>query len=419
MARKPVTTEEDISFPEPETATGYPQMGNEVQEEEAPEDWQSAIIAKPDDGRTKALAMVAAQFGNFRPVRSILTKVRSVPTIFPQFDFATRVSGLPLERFIVVHGPSNMGKTTFCGGLGLSFIRRGHFCNWVDAEMTTPYTWLEGMFARFGVAIDTPLFNALRPSSYEETVESVRSSLKAITLAKRQKKIPSDTSGIFIVDSLRKLVPENILKKVADGKNGIDGMGGRAAQIKAAMNAAWLDELIPALHESGCSMVVIARESENTEKSGFFDQAWKMTGGKAIEFDSSLIARISRYGYVKQGSSDQAEVIGERHQIAIRKTKIAAKEGKHAVCFFHTSNGKVSPQGFDTSRDLLELAIQFGIVKKASSWLMYDSKRVQGENGFVHLLNNNADVFRKLESEVRDSFSEQDPLMVADTDEEG
>jgi len=377
-------------------------------EPEEEDNW-SVPVTKATNERLRQIALIAADFGSFRPAKEVLTLVRSVPTIFPQFDFATRVGGVPLARFIVIHGPSSHGKTSFAIGLAKSFLLAGHFAFLVDAEMTTPFNWVESLI---GEAADTPFFNALRPKSYEETVESVRVALNTIIKAKKAGKLDKNTSAIIVVDSLRKLVPENILKKVLKGENGVDGMGGRAAQIKAAMNAAWLDELIPLLHDSEATMVVIARESENTESKGFFDQDWKMTGGKAIEFDSSLIARICRQGYVKEGAGEQSTVIGEKHLIAIRKTKVAGKDDKVVKCFFHTSNGKLTPEGFDRGRDVIELALEFGIIQKNGSFFSFGGKRIQGVNGLVSYCHANQQYLEQMEAAVRAKFKENDPLMI-------
>ena len=65
--------------------------------------------------------VVAARFKGFQPAAEVLTKVRAVPTIFPQFDHATKVGGLPVERFMLVHGPSANGKSTMVLGLIRSF----------------------------------------------------------------------------------------------------------------------------------------------------------------------------------------------------------------------------------------------------------------------------------------------------------
>lgn len=309
------------------------------------------------------------------------------------------------KDFILTH------NTSFCMGLEASFIKRKHFANHVDAEMTTPFSWALTML---GDCANTPLFNALRPKSYEETVESVRESLKAIIKAKKAGHIPDDTACITVVDSMRKLVPENILKKILKGDNGVDGMGGRAAQIKAAMNAAWLDELIPLLCEADSSMVVIVRESENSDKSGMFDQDWKMTGGKAIEYDSSLLVRIVRASYVMD-KKEGGEVIGEKHLIAIRKTKVSAKDDKVVKAYFHTSNGKMFPEGFDKPRDVLELAKDFGIVNVKGSWLFHGQKRFQGELPMLHALHKNPGYLEELDQQCREDFKNQDPQTLENT----
>ena len=76
----------------------------------------------PSRERLSALAGVAGRFKKFRPAREVLTLVKAVPTRFPQFDHATRVGGLPIERFMLLHGPSNHGKT----GIGGQHVRGGY-----------------------------------------------------------------------------------------------------------------------------------------------------------------------------------------------------------------------------------------------------------------------------------------------------
>lgn len=369
-------------------------------------------LPPPPKRANRALAAVAARSGAFRPAREVLTSVVAVPTIFPQLDYITKVGGLPIQRFIVVHGPSGHGKTQLCLGLGLSFLKLDHFFDLVDAEFTTPDTWLDNLMSEY---LDSPLFGALRPNSYEETVEAVRMKNNAIIKAKREGELDKVSTGLFVIDSIRKLVPNNILDKIAKGEGGVDGMGGRAAQIKAAMNASWLDELIPKLYAAGTTMIAIARESENTNV-GQYDPKWKMTGGKALEFDSSLIMRIERAEWTKQGTGDDAKVIGEKHKITIRKTKVAGKEGKTAVGYFHTSNGQYEgvPEGFDRPRDVLGLATKFKIVNKQGSWFIYGSQRIQGENQFVRALHQNPQMMMDLETKVRGCFTKYEPEEASD-----
>lgn len=394
----------------------------EVVVEEAP---LSSLVEPRKNERLSGLAAVALRFKAWKPAREVLTKVEAVPTIFPQFDRGTRVGGLPLARFTVVHGPSNNGKTVFTTGLGLSFLQRDHFFGLVDAENTTPIDWLEKLMGGYE---DHPGFHAMRPSSYEETVDGVRSFLTQIGEAREKGEIPKETTGLVVVDSIRKLVPQNILAKIlkagAEGEKGsIDGMGGRAAQIKAALNAAWLDEVTMLLHQTNTSMIVIARETDdpnadaNDKKWG---NDWHITGGKALIFDSSLIIRITRQSWVKAGSGDDdKQTIGERHKARIWKTKVGQKDDKHTDCFFHTSNGKLVPEGYDRARDVLELAKKYEVVKAPKgAWLSWNSNRWQGENAAVRKLTEEPAKLAELEAEVRARFSPDEDIAVEGEEEE-
>lgn len=354
-----------------------------------------------------ALLEFMSKTDGFAPARPVLRRVRAVPTIFPYYDWATGVMGHPLERVALVHGPSSHGKTLFCHGLGLSFLMRDHFYKLIDAEMTTPITWLETLM---GTYADHPQFVATRPDTYEKTVDEVRSFAEGVGEMKAKGIVPPETGGLIVVDSIKKLVPKRLMEKIdkagADGDGGIDGMSGRAAMYKAALNSQWMDELVPLMHETGCTMVLIGRENENTEKKNKYDADWKLTGGKAIFFDSSLVIRITRAAWNKEGSGEDAETVGEKHRAMIYKTKIAGKDDKTVSAFFNSSNGRIVPEGFDRPRDVFQLAEQFGLIEKSGAWYNYAGERLgQGETNVVKSLHGNPDLVNQLDEKVRALFA--------------
>jgi hypothetical protein len=324
---------------------------------------------KPKEpSRLEQLASVAGQFKGWQPGREVLTAVRSVPTIFPQFDIATRVRGYPIQRVVLAHGPSNHGKTVFMMGLGKSFLQHGHFYFHVDAEFTTPEPWVQ---ENLGALADHPGFMGLRPESYEETAECVRDAANRLRMLRDKKQIPEDTSALFGIDSLQKLVPKDFfakLNKASKEDKNIDPLKGRGGMFMAALNTAWMRELIPMLYHCNAGILLIARESQNVD-GGMFEKDYKVNGGNAVYYDSSLVCRITRDGYVERGSDDNKEVIGERHRIQIAKTKVGHKDAKVTNCYFHTSNGKLIPAGFDTARDVVELALHAGVLTKAKGQL--------------------------------------------------
>lgn len=364
------------------------------------------------DQRLAALAEVANELDGWEQGRDVLTPVRSVPTIFPQFDIATRVAGLPIQRVLMVHGPSNHGKTVFMLGLGRSFLEREHFYFHIDAEFTTPEPWVVEMLRSYS---SYPTFRALRPSGYEDTAEKVRNACNTIVAAREAGRIPRDTTALFGLDSLQKLVPKGFMERLLK-EGGIDPAKGRGGMLQAALNSSWMKELVPLMYHANAGIVLLSRESENTE-GGMFDPKYKVTGGRAPYYDSSLVCRITRNGWIKMGSGDNEKVIGERHLVQIMKTKVGHKDAKVTRCFFHTSNGQHIPAGFDTARDVLDMALDAKVVTKAKGARIVDKEtgEVYGQmNAAVKVLTEQPETLRDLWGRTLAVASPVEEVAVAD-----
>lgn len=354
-----------------------------------------------------AYASVAGKLKDWRPATEVLTKVQAVPTIMPQYDVATRVMGHPISRFVRLHGPSSEGKTTFSIGLMLSFLRAGHFAGFADAERTTPPEWLAELMGEY---LHHPAFNALPVTSYEHTVDAVRAYCETIAESRAKGEIPEETTGLIVIDSIRKLMPKKLLSellKKGTKDKGVDGFGGRAAQVKAALNAAWVDELVPLLADTRMAMVVIARETEDPDADLWSPVDYKVGGGKALYYDSSLDLRVLR-SYLTD-KEDRKIIYGERHRIEVHKTKVGRKEQRIPVANFHTING-IEPgtvPGFDRARDVLELAVEHEVVRLSGSSYTYDGKRLgQGELKALAGLRADSDLLSAIELAARNKAAE-------------
>jgi recombination protein RecA len=185
------------------------------------------------------------------------------------------------------------------------------------------------------------------------------------------------------------------------------------------MNAAWMDEVIPLLARSGVAMVAIAREMEDPDADQWAKKAgwgFKIGGGGALFYDASLVVRVERHRYVEEakGKDDGDEfvkrrVYGERHRVTIHKTKIAGREDKKVVCYWHASNGVLVLEGFDRARDLLDLGQRFGVVERAGSWFSYGGTKLgQGEDRAVVNLSGDEPMMDVIEAAIREKFSERE-----------
>lgn len=360
-------------------------------------------------GRRKALAAVAAKLAGFRPAHDVLVRVRAVKTVFPWLNLVSRVGGWPTARFTLVHGKSSHGKTEFAHGVGASFLQADGLYALVDAEQTTPFDWTETLLGPD--LARSPGFVAMRPASYEETRGEVRRFCDTFAEAREGGEIEPETPALIVLDSIRKLVPAKIwdeLTKEAEGKakrsrngqaqpRGIDGMGGRAAQIKAALNAAWLDELVPLLAQTDVAMLCIARQTLDD------DGNVKVGGGGALVYDSSMVVEVERDSLVTDGGEGaSALVYGERHAVVVRKSKVAGRAEKWPTAFYHSSNGRLVPAGFDRPRDLLDMAVEHGVADKAGGgWISLDGEKLgQGMNNVVKRLHADPALLARLEAAV-------------------
>lgn len=372
--------------------------------------------------RLDAMADVARSFGDdWRKPVEALERVSAVPTIWPQLDWKLRIGGWPIQRIGLVHGPSAHGKSVFVLGLGRSFLRADHFFGLCDAEQTTPIDFVRKLL---GDLVDHPGFSAQRPRSYERAVDSVRVFADAIVAGREKGKIGPDTYGLIGVDSIRKLVPDGLLSKIhkqGAQKVGVDGAAGRAGQMRAALNGQWLDELVPLLAHSKIGLVFVARESENPNADPWALK-YRVGGGTALVFDASLRLRVELSGYVREGSGDEARVIGERHKVVVHKSKVAGRDGRTTEFVFHTSNGIASPEGFDLPRDLVWMATEIGLIERqAGGWLEWSStgERWHGENQAVKALHANPQTAELLERECREVAARDLEGRLEDGEQEG
>lgn len=350
------------------------------------------------------------RFNGFQPPKGwkkgseAFDRIKSVRTIFLDYNRATRVGGHPVRRIATIHGESHGGKTAFALGLLKSFIDAGHLGGYIDAEHATSEEFLEELLGKF---VQQPNFLGQRPKSYEAAIDATDAFLK---VASGFVKKDPDFCSALLVDTINKLVPSRELASVT--KAGAAELAkGHLGRSRAAQNQAWLDHLVPRLGEPNCALILIAQEREVAVKHGW-EQDFRLKGGGALFFDSSLVARVfkSRPIRIKQDEKS-SPIVGFRHKIRIRKSKVGHMDGNYTDCHFHLSNGALEgvPPGFDLGRDAIEVGLAMGVVSSSSSWLTWKGlggKRMRrnGRNAAVKFLAAEPDQYAHLFGRVSDAI---------------
>lgn len=308
-------------------------------------------------------------------------------------------------------------------GLGRSFLERDHFFDFVDAERATDAKWLRTLM---GPTYEHPGFTTpAKIGHYEDVRAHARRWADAIGNA-REKAPPElkDMTGLMLVDSINRLMPKSLWDELskatkaddedgkkkkgrfAKAKTGIDGMGGRAGQIKAAFNAAWLGELVPLCADTRTTVVIIARETREDGDGFMADDIITVNGGRALLYDSSLWLRVvDQMVWAKKGDDAKGELVGFKHAIEIRRSKVGARREKIPEAYYHTSNGATSPEGFDRARDVLELALELGVVELSGAYYSLEGEVLgQGKEKALEHARGDRSVLELMEASCRAKF---------------
>ena len=319
-----------------------------------------------------AIAQIEKQYGKGSVMKlgdnSANMNVETVPTGSLSLDIALGLGGLPKGRIIEVYGPESSGKTTVALHCVAEVQKRGGIAGFIDAEHA-----LDPVYARnIGVDIDNLYIS--QPDCGEQALEITETMVR------------SGAVDIVVVDSVAALVP----------KAEIDGdMGDSHVGLQARLMSQALRKLTAVISKSNCIVIFI---NQLREKVGvMFGNRETTTGGRALKFYSSVRLDVRRTESLKQGG----EIVGNHVRVKVVKNKIAPpfREAEFDIMF---------GQGISREGDVLDLAVNAGIVNKSGAWYAYEGDKIgQGRENAKNYIHENPAFFDMLEAKVRDFYFTQ------------
>ena len=319
-----------------------------------------------------AIAQIEKQYGKGSVMKlgdnSANMNVETVPTGSLSLDIALGLGGLPKGRIIEVYGPESSGKTTVALHCVAEVQKRGGIAGFIDAEHA-----LDPVYARnIGVDIDNLYIS--QPDCGEQALEITETMVR------------SGAVDIVVVDSVAALVP----------KAEIDGdMGDSHVGLQARLMSQALRKLTAVISKSNCIVIFI---NQLREKVGvMFGNPETTTGGRALKFYSSVRLDVRRTESLKQGG----EIVGNHVRVKVVKNKIAPpfREAEFDIMF---------GQGISREGDVLDLAVNAGIVNKSGAWYAYEGDKIgQGRENAKTYIHENPAFFDMLEAKVRDFYFTQ------------
>lgn len=339
---------------------------------------EKAILSeKPTatEGKLKALGLaqeqINKQFGDGAIRRLGDTKTVDVELVSSgslSLDLALG-GGYPRGRVLEIYGPESSGKTTLALHAIAEMQKKGGTAAFIDAEHA-----LDPAYAR-KLGVDTDNLLVSQPDNGEQALDI------AETLVR------SNAVDIVVIDSVAALVPQAEI----DGDMGDSHMG-----LQARLMSQALRKLTGIISKSKTTVIFI---NQIRMKIGvMFGNPETTTGGNALKFYASIRLDIRRIGQIKSGE----EIIGNRTKVKVVKNKIAPP-------FRIAEFDIMYNEGISKTGDVLDLAVQHGVVGKSGAWFDYaDGKIGQGREASKDYLKENPKLLVEIEAKVRAKVAEQE-----------
>jgi len=292
-----------------------------------------------------------------------LEDVEVIPSGSLGLDVALGVGGYPRGRVIEIFGPESSGKTTLTLHAMAEAQKRGGIAAFIDAEHAFDRSYAE----KLGVDIENLIIS--QPDNGEQALEIADNLIR------------SGAIDIVIIDSVAALTP----KSEIEGEMGDSKMGLHARLMSQALR-----KLTASISRTKCTVIFI---NQLREKIGvMFGNPETTTGGNALKFYASVRLDIRRATQIKD---TEGNITGNKTRVKVVKNKVAPpfRQAEFDI-MYGTGISKVG--------EIIDLGVDFEIIKKAGSWFSYDETRLgQGRDAVKNLLLDNPELMEELENKIK------------------
>jgi len=283
-------------------------------------------------------------------------------------DLALGVNGYPRGRIIEIYGPESSGKTTLTLHAIAEAQKAGGIAAFIDAEHAFDRNYAD----KLNVNIDELIIS--QPDNGEQALEIAENLIR------------SGAIDIVVIDSVAALTP----KSEIEGEMGDSKMGLHARLMSQALR-----KLTATISKTNCTVFFI---NQLREKIGvMFGNPETTTGGNALKFYASVRLDIRRSSQIKDGDN----VIGNRTKVKVVKNKVAPP-------FKFAEFDIMYGEGVSKTGEILDLAVEFEVVKKSGSWFSYgDTKLGQGRDAVKVMIKDNPELADELENKIKALIKER------------
>ena len=296
------------------------------------------------DNLTETLDRIRKQYGKASVMRLGVDEMEPVSRVSTGSIALDEVTGggLPRGRIIEAYGPESSGKTTVALMHAAQVQRAGGLVAFIDAEHALDPEWAATLGVKAEEDSEGPGLLLSQPDTGEQG------------LGIADMWAQSGAVDLIIIDSVSALVPEAELK----GEVGDSHVG-----LQARLMSQALRRMTGHLSQTRTTAFFI---NQLREKVGvLFGSPETTSGGKALKFYASMRLDVRRIETLKNGT----DAIGNRVRVKVTKNKTSPpfKQAEFTLLF---------ASGFAPWHELLDLAVERGIVRKSGAWYTYGGEQL-------------------------------------------
>lgn len=273
----------------------------------------------------------------------------------PFMSFDRYLGGGPAYGKITTYSAlASCGKTSLA--LALAGVNKDKTIGFLDCEFNwedSSYLWIDKFFG-----IEKERIHVLQPTFLEEGAEMIEDLCEAV--------------DIVIYDGFDSIAP----KGEYQGSMEDNSMGLQARAYKKFFRRS-----MGKIYKSKAALIITNHLYENI---GNIYEPFKEPGGKSIGDYASQKLFLTRSNIKDKKSK---EVTGQNVNVKVNKDKLTGSRGTKFILPYENKTG------FNIELDLLNNAVDLGVIKLNGSWFSYDGTKIgQGQENAVDTLRDNPEL---------------------------
>ena len=290
--------------------------------------------------------------------------VEAISTGSLNLDLALGIGGIPRGRIVEIYGPEASGKTTLALHCVTSAQKGDGTAAYIDVEHA-----LEPAYARaVGVDIDNLLIS--QPDTAEQALQIAESLVRSGAL------------DLIVIDSVAALLPRSEL----EGEMGDSSVG-----VLARLMSQALRKLAGVVSKTNTIVIFI---NQLREKIGvMYGNPETTPGGRALKYYCSVRLDVRRVESIRAGGERSTEMVGNRTRVKVVKNKVAPPFKEACFDIYYG-------MGINRVGEIVDLAVNYGIIDKAGAWFTIEDYRVQGRAAAVDHLKCDMALCERIEARI-------------------